>query len=42
MTMPNQVELDTKMDPDLIGGVIIKVGLSRDASLRGKYAHWLR
>ncbi|MBD1888211.1 F0F1 ATP synthase subunit delta [Coleofasciculus sp. FACHB-712] len=32
-----QVELDTKLDPDLIGGVIIKVGSQvLDASLRGQ------
>ncbi|MBE9179252.1 F0F1 ATP synthase subunit delta [Oculatella sp. LEGE 06141] len=32
-----QVELDTKIDPDLIGGVIIKVGSQViDASLRGQ------
>lgn len=33
----DQVELDTKVDPDLIGGVIIKVGSQVvDASLRGQ------
>ncbi|MGB3613258.1 MAG: ATP synthase F1 subunit delta [Elainellaceae cyanobacterium] len=33
----NQVELDVKTDPDLIGGVIIKVGSQViDASLRGQ------
>lgn len=33
----SQVELDTKIDPDLIGGVIIKVGSQViDASLRGQ------
>ena len=37
MTSANQVELDTKIDPDLIGGVIIKVGSQViDASLRGQ------
>lgn len=39
MTMTNarQVDLDTKVDPDLIGGVIIKVGSQIiDASLRGQ------
>lgn len=37
MTSANQVELETKIDPDLIGGVIIKVGSQVvDASLRGQ------
>ena len=37
MTNARQVELDTKLDPDLIGGVIIKVGSQViDASLRGQ------
>jgi F-type H+-transporting ATPase subunit delta len=37
MTGAHQVELDTKIDPDLIGGVIIKVGSQLiDASLRGQ------
>jgi F-type H+-transporting ATPase subunit delta len=37
MTSANQVELNTKIDPDLIGGVIIKVGSQVvDASLRGQ------
>ncbi len=37
MASANQVELDTKIDPDLIGGVIIKVGSQViDASLRGQ------
>ncbi len=37
MTGGHQVELDTKIDPDLIGGVIIKVGSQViDASLRGQ------
>lgn len=37
MTNARQVELDTKIDPDLIGGVIIKVGSQViDASLRGQ------
>jgi len=37
MTNAQQVELDTKLDPDLIGGVIIKVGSQIvDASLRGQ------
>jgi F-type H+-transporting ATPase subunit delta len=37
MTSANQVELETKIDPDLIGGVIIKVGSQLiDASLRGQ------
>ncbi|HAG82010.1 MAG TPA: F0F1 ATP synthase subunit delta [Cyanobacteria bacterium UBA11162] len=37
MTGSQQVELDTKIDPDLIGGVIIKVGSQVvDASLRGQ------
>ena len=37
MTNAVKVELDTKLDPDLIGGVIIKVGSQIvDASLRGQ------
>jgi F-type H+-transporting ATPase subunit delta len=37
MTSAHEVELDTKIDPDLIGGVIIKVGSQViDASLRGQ------
>jgi F-type H+-transporting ATPase subunit delta len=37
MTGAQQVELDTKLDPDLIGGVIIKVGSQViDGSLRGQ------
>lgn len=37
MTNAREVELDTKIDPDLIGGVIIKVGSQViDASLRGQ------
>ncbi|NJN85175.1 MAG: F0F1 ATP synthase subunit delta [Leptolyngbyaceae cyanobacterium SL_7_1] len=33
----NEVELDTQVDPDLIGGVIIKIGSQIfDASLRGQ------
>lgn len=37
MTNARRVELDTKLDPDLIGGVIIKVGSQVvDASLRGQ------
>jgi len=37
MTNARQVELETKIDPDLIGGVIIKVGSQVvDASLRGQ------
>lgn len=37
MTNAQQVELDNKIDPDLIGGVIIKVGSQViDASLRGQ------
>ncbi|MGJ3252473.1 MAG: ATP synthase F1 subunit delta [Elainellaceae cyanobacterium] len=37
MTSANQVELETHVDPDLIGGVIIKVGSQViDASLRGQ------
>lgn len=37
MTGAREVELDTKIDPDLIGGVIIKVGSQVvDASLRGQ------
>lgn len=37
MTDAHQVELDSKIDPELIGGVIIKVGSQViDASLRGQ------
>ncbi|HEY9596561.1 MAG TPA: ATP synthase F1 subunit delta [Cyanophyceae cyanobacterium] len=37
MTNANQVDLETTTDPDLIGGVIIKVGSQViDASLRGQ------
>jgi F-type H+-transporting ATPase subunit delta len=37
MTGAQRVELDTQIDPDLIGGVIIKVGSQViDASLRGQ------
>lgn len=37
MTQARQVELDVKIDPDLLGGVIIKVGSQIiDASLRGQ------
>lgn len=37
MTHAEQVELETKLDPELIGGVIIKVGSQVvDASLRGQ------
>jgi len=37
LTQASQVELETKIDPDLIGGVIIKVGSQVvDASLRGQ------
>ncbi len=37
MTTAQEVELDSKIDPDLIGGVIIKVGSQVvDASLRGQ------
>lgn len=37
MTSARQVELETHVDPDLIGGVIIKVGSQViDASLRGQ------
>ena len=37
MTNAQQVELDARVDPDLIGGVIIKVGSQLiDASLRGQ------
>lgn len=37
MTNAHQIELDTKIDPELIGGVIIKVGSQViDASLRGQ------
>lgn len=37
MSLARQVELDIKLDPDLIGGVIIKVGSQViDASLRGQ------
>lgn len=37
LTSANQIELETKIDPDLIGGVIIKVGSQVvDASIRGQ------
>ncbi len=37
LAQATQVELETKIDPDLIGGVIIKVGSQVvDASLRGQ------
>lgn len=37
LTSAQEVDLDTKTDPDLIGGVIIKVGSQVfDASLRGQ------
>ncbi|KAB8332718.1 F0F1 ATP synthase subunit delta [Scytonema tolypothrichoides VB-61278] len=37
LTKAREVELDTKIDPELIGGVIIKVGSQViDASLRGQ------
>jgi F-type H+-transporting ATPase subunit delta len=37
MTQAREVELETKIDPDIIGGVIIKVGSQvLDASLRGQ------
>lgn len=37
MSSAQEVELDSKIDPDLIGGVIIKVGSQViDASLRGQ------
>jgi F-type H+-transporting ATPase subunit delta len=37
MTNAAQVELETKIDPDLIGGVIVKVGSQvLDASIRGQ------
>lgn len=37
MTHANQVELETSIDPELIGGVIIKVGSQvLDASIRGQ------
>lgn len=37
MTGANQVELQTRLDPELIGGVIIKVGSQViDASMRGQ------
>lgn len=37
MTGAHQVDLETKVDPDLIGGVVIKVGSQLiDASLRGQ------
>jgi F-type H+-transporting ATPase subunit delta len=37
MTNANDVELETTLDPDLIGGVVIKVGSQvLDASLRGQ------
>lgn len=37
MTSANNVELETSLDPDLIGGVVIKVGSQvLDASLKGQ------
>ncbi|MGB7486587.1 MAG: ATP synthase F1 subunit delta, partial [Phormidesmis sp.] len=37
MTKANAVELETKVDPDLIGGVIIQIGSQvLDASIRGQ------
>jgi F-type H+-transporting ATPase subunit delta len=37
LTGANEVEIQTKIDPDIIGGVIIKVGSQvYDASLRGQ------
>ncbi|NJM95426.1 MAG: ATP synthase F1 subunit delta, partial [Acaryochloridaceae cyanobacterium CSU_5_19] len=37
MTEANQVELETSLDPELIGGVIIKIGSQvLDASIRGQ------
>jgi F-type H+-transporting ATPase subunit delta len=37
MTGAQQVELETRIDPDLIGGVVIKVGSQvLDASIRGQ------
>jgi F-type H+-transporting ATPase subunit delta len=37
MTSARQVEIETKIDADLIGGVVIKVGSQViDASLRGQ------
>lgn len=37
MTQASQVEFETRIDPDLIGGVIIKVGSQViDASLRSQ------
>jgi F-type H+-transporting ATPase subunit delta len=37
MTQAAEVDLDTKIDPDLIGGVIIKIGSQvLDASIRGQ------
>ncbi len=37
MTSASQVEIETKIDADLIGGVVIKVGSQViDASLRGQ------
>ncbi len=37
MTNAREVELETRIDPDIIGGVIIKVGSQViDASLRGQ------
>ncbi|MCM1984076.1 ATP synthase F1 subunit delta [Lyngbya confervoides] len=37
MTQASQVELETKIDPDLIGGVIIRIGSQvLDASIRGQ------
>jgi len=37
MTNANDVEIETTLDPNLIGGVVIKVGSQvLDASLRGQ------
>ena len=37
MTGASSVELDTKIDPDLLGGVVIKIGSQvLDASIRGQ------
>ncbi|MEO0645477.1 MAG: ATP synthase F1 subunit delta [Cyanobacteria bacterium J06650_10] len=37
MTQANSVELETKIDPDLMGGVIIQIGSQvLDASIRGQ------
>lgn len=37
MSQASQVELETRVDPDLLGGVVIKVGSQiYDASLRGQ------